>query len=805
MAEQTLIIRAVDKVSKTLGNIDKRLGGLNKNVKNLDRGFGGLATKVAAVGAAIGTAFGIKKILQVSSEVEQLGLRFQFLFRSVDEGNKAFDVLLDYASKVPFTLQQIQAGAGNLAVISKDAEELGKNLGIVGNVAAVTGIDFQTASEQIQRSFSGGIAAAEIFRERGVRALLGFQNGATVTAEETRKRFEEVFGPDGPFGNATLVLANSFDGITSMIQDKLFKFQLALGRQGGLFDFAKAALKTLDTELEKSFGSIEQFAAQAGQKIIEITLSALRGTADIIDFVVPVFAMVAKAMGGLIDFIGSLPQGMRELGIIGFFLLGRRGKLLVLLFGAVFDTIREGLGYLLQGFAKLNQGLVWILDKLGLLSDDKLANANKNIAEFNAMAERLKTPISELNAEAEKQPETWGNVRTILEEYLSKLEQSGLSLKAQEEQMNKLITATGSKNIEEATFKSTVDKTLESIEKQKQKIQGMTVDQELAVELEKIKFSELQKQADALVEQGKLAREVADAELNSVKNAIRKNIELDRQLEKQKELEKLQKDVENVVGSLGLAGMERFDPEKVRQAEQIKTIEDGIKEKILTEEEGARAIEKIKLDSHRRQLENEKANIRKNIELIKNGQFEALDFQNMTQKERLGTAVGFSKDMLGVVAQQNEKAFQIMKALAIAEALVNAKASVVAAYKFGSMFGGPIGGAIMAGLAIAATASQIAAIRSQKYTGPREKGGPVGPGQSYLVGEGGPEILQMGPNAGRIISNDDAFGNQGVNVNFNITTTDARGFDELLVERRSTIVGIINQAMNTRGRTGVTA
>ena len=44
-----------------------------------------------------------------------------------------------------------------------------------------------------------------------------------------------------------------------------------------------------------------------------------------------------------------------------------------------------------------------------------------------------------------------------------------------------------------------------------------------------------------------------------------------------------------------------------------------------------------------------------------------------------------------------------------------------------------------------------------------------------------------------------------VNVNFNITTVDARDFDQLLVERRGTIVGIINNAMNQLGNVGVTA
>jgi len=304
---QQIQIVAVDKTARVLGNVSNRLKGIGNSVNRLESGFGGLQTKILAVGSALGAAFGIKKILAVSSEVEQLGLRFQFLFGSVEEGNKAFDTLLDYASKVPFTLQQIQQGAGNLAVISDNAEELGKNLELVGNVAAVTGLDFKTVSEQIQRSFSGGIAAAEIFRERGVRALLGFSNGAKVSAAETEERFNEVFGPNGPFGNAANVLANTYEGVLSMIQDKIFKFTLALGRQGGLFDFAKGILGAIDQTLNESFGSIEEFAANVGQKLIEVTKNIAIGTAQLLDTLKPVFNFIAKGVNNLIDFANMLP------------------------------------------------------------------------------------------------------------------------------------------------------------------------------------------------------------------------------------------------------------------------------------------------------------------------------------------------------------------------------------------------------------------------------------------------------------------------------------------------------------------
>ena len=42
----------------------------------------------------------------------------------VKEGDKAFQGLIDFAGKVPFSLEEIQAGAGNLAVVTKNAEEL---------------------------------------------------------------------------------------------------------------------------------------------------------------------------------------------------------------------------------------------------------------------------------------------------------------------------------------------------------------------------------------------------------------------------------------------------------------------------------------------------------------------------------------------------------------------------------------------------------------------------------------------------------------------------------------------------------
>mgnify|MGYP006127907079 FL=1 len=80
----------------------------------------------------------------------------------------------------------------------------------------------------------------------------------------------------------------------------------------------------------------------------------------------------------------------------------------------------------------------------------------------------------------------------------------------------------------------------------------------------------------------------------------------------------------------------------------------------------------------------------------------------------------------------------------------------------------------------------------------KANGGSVSKGQPYMVGEQGAELFV--PNQSGQIQQS-ARGNEKspVNVNFNINTLDASGFDELLVRNRGTITQLINNAVNERG------
>ena len=408
-------------------------------------GLTNLRSAVFSVQSAIigiGGGLAIKSILNVGSTVEQLRLRFAFLFKGVKEGDKAFQGLIDFASRVPFSLEEIQAGAGNLAVVTKNAEELNEILAITGNVASVTGLDFRTTAEQIQRSFSSGIGSADLFRERGVRALLGFKAGVQVTTEETKKRFRELFGKGGEFEKATEVLSTSFTGTLSMLSDKLFKFRLDTA-QAGFFDFIKQGLAEINKLIENNQDQLSQFGARLSAGLITATKNIVIGSAVIIEALKPVFSFVFTSVGNLFDFLQTLPETVRTFGVIGFLMLGTKGKLLVLAIGGFLDEIRFKLGEFLQQFAEFNQKILDTRKSLKLVSKEGFEKIKKQNDDILAVAEKLKKPIGELKDEVLQTEDGFGGISSELRRFLDTLEAKALiSAKQVEEILNKLKGAT---------------------------------------------------------------------------------------------------------------------------------------------------------------------------------------------------------------------------------------------------------------------------------------------------------------------------------------------------------------------------
>ena len=290
--------------------------------------------------AGLGAGITIKSLINVGSQAELTRNKLSFLFGSVEKGSQAFNTLTQFASKAPFAFDDIVNSANNLAVISKTTDDLSKNLQIVGNVASITGLDFQTSAEQISKAFTKGINSARLFQDKGVASLLGFSQNAEISAFQTEQAFNRVFGVGGRFGQATDVLSSTFEGTLKKLTNTFTKFQTDINK-AGFFDFIKASLDTINNLISNNSKTFEEFSVKIGQTLINATKGILLGAGLIIDAVAPIFRFVVSGIEGLLTIIDSLPRGVRELGIVGFLLLGTGGKFVALALGSLLDAQKK--------------------------------------------------------------------------------------------------------------------------------------------------------------------------------------------------------------------------------------------------------------------------------------------------------------------------------------------------------------------------------------------------------------------------------------------------------------------------------
>ncbi len=288
---------------------------MGRSLKGLDNSLTRIRASMLKFGTIAGVAFSalaLRSIIKTGVEIERLEIRFNSLFGSVEEGNAAFEQLLEYAGTVPFSLGEIQAGSGSLAVVAKDAEHLRDILEITGNVAVIAGLDFRTTASQIQRVFSGGLAAADIFREKGISQIIKDTGMMTDTVEGAAAAFEAVFSGDGKFANATKEMATTIEGTFSMIGDTLQAFTIAVAE--GFFVELGRSLEDFNKMLQDNRKEIERTGKEIGESLGN-ALNTVRENIDLVVIgfkgfialqVASVFARISVTAGTLAASLGLL-------------------------------------------------------------------------------------------------------------------------------------------------------------------------------------------------------------------------------------------------------------------------------------------------------------------------------------------------------------------------------------------------------------------------------------------------------------------------------------------------------------------
>ena len=84
---------------------------------------------------------------------------------------------------------------------------------------------------------------------------------------------------------------------------------------------------------------------------------------------------------------------------------------------------------------------------------------------------------------------------------------------------------------------------------------------------------------------------------------------------------------------------------------------------------------------------------------------------------------------------------------------------------------------------------------------PFAEGGSVRGGMPITVGERGRELFV--PNTSGTIVPNHELANSGMNITFNIQANDVRGIKELLIDNRATIINLVNQGANQKGKSNI--
>lgn len=263
--------RGVKKVRAGFTGMGQKAMHLNQTLELVGRGF-------RAFEKATKGTFGT--FIEAADTAEKYRVTLDILLGSQKEGARMFQEMSKFAAKVPFEYEKIMSSATALAgVMEGGVEEVNEWMPMISDLAAVSRLSIEETTGQIIRMYSAGAAAADLFRERGITAMLGFQAGVRYTAEETREMLTDAFeSPTSKFRGASKELAKTWSGLLSMMADRWFLFRNKV-MGGGLFEGIKQKVQEILDKLDElqNNGKMAEFVTYMRQGLTDTINLTIKG------------------------------------------------------------------------------------------------------------------------------------------------------------------------------------------------------------------------------------------------------------------------------------------------------------------------------------------------------------------------------------------------------------------------------------------------------------------------------------------------------------------------------------------------
>ena len=753
---EQLILEGVNNTQKTFNQVQRSLGSMEKSTAALDKGFGSVRRTILGVASALGGISIGRNIIQVTARFEDLRTTLSSVTGSAMEGAKAFDFVSKFSTKTQFGVEELATTFVKLKsngiepstkLLTTFTDAAAVTTDQIGSLTAIT--DFYTRSLQSQ---TVELMDLDRLADRGLPVYDILKQKLGVSRSELSKFSKEA-------GNTQLIIDALGEGINERfggataarienLSTRLSNFTIALKNSADVMGQQfSAALGTGIEQFTNFLASNDKMMREMGDSLVKLSVNVLLGTGRILDALAPIFNFIKQGINGLVRFVNQLPPEFQILGMIGFFLVGRGVKIILLAVAALFDEIKgamdSAMKFVENILNKIVRGYNRVMTKLGLNPLDEVVFGD---GAFSSM-------VDEMNKK-------FVNFLDTVTQDLTPIafEFTGMDPEDADKYYN--------------TFKKLTDKML--------------------AEQNKVnKAAQFGGSAMAAGQAGALkSTKVSPTDPNVKKQA-----------------DELKKKFEQLEESLQSEELKEINSYNNR----LKILDDYYNQKGISDERYAALREKLEVKHQAKLKEIQEKNRRAQLEAEFKGRGvtqadleKRLEMETATRAEQARFVLDNTVKTFDALGQQNKKAFQAYKAFAIAQAIIDTYASAQSAFR--ALVGIPVVGPVLAfsaaAAAIAGGFARVNAIRAQTYGGRRE-GGAVTGGSPFLVGEDNqPEVFTPHTN-GRIIPLDKLSTGKKVDVHFNINTLDASDFQDLLVRERGLIVNIINDAVLEQGREAI--
>lgn len=269
MSDINLIISATDSASPVLKRINKQLDQFNRNSGKAKKGGAALGSAFKTLGvaaAAIGLGKLASSLVGTITKFESLKAGLKTVTGSAANAAVAFKQIQDFTATTPFQLDEVTSAFTILKRNGIDTST--ESLKAFGNIAAANGKSFEQLAEAVADGLTGEFERLKEFgikvrkeNDQFVASMGDTQVAASGSAKELMESLKSLGEEGGRYATGISDQAATMGGKFSNLQDNISQFAASIG-QGGL----SSALKDTMDLMNQAFsgGGATNFAKTLG-------------------------------------------------------------------------------------------------------------------------------------------------------------------------------------------------------------------------------------------------------------------------------------------------------------------------------------------------------------------------------------------------------------------------------------------------------------------------------------------------------------------------------------------------------------